>query len=144
MAVPVNEDSALERTGAWSSNAHALESTRAALRPEHLFDSAIVFWRGTSGHEYVHTIYALVGCPEVPPGSVMLVRKNDCGRRLVLAVMCVDSDEPSLNLAEIRQAGARLGANEVHLHFAIGNRFARHTAAMDLRTQHGPLEVVGD
>ena len=120
-----------------------LGKARDALRRNHLFDCAIVFWRGTSGHAYVHTIYTLAGCPEVRAASVMLVRNPDNGGRIVLDVICVDLDVPSLNLADIRMRGAQLGANEVHLHFATGNKYARHMAAFDLRTRHGGIKVVG-
>ncbi|MBU2532713.1 MAG: hypothetical protein KKB37_08230 [Alphaproteobacteria bacterium] len=114
-----------------------LARARAELASERLFDSALVFWRGTSGHAYAHTIYNLAGCPEIPASSVMFVLKHDHGRREVLDVMCVDHEAPSLNLAFVRQNGARLGANEVHLHFATGDSGARQTAMIDLRTRHG-------
>ncbi len=57
--------------------------------------------------------------------------------------MCVEHGAPSLNLAEIRQEGAQLGATEVHLHFANGNPMARQTATFDLATRHGDIEVIG-
>ena len=120
-----------------------IERARRRLKPECLFDSAIFFWRGTSGHAYVHTIYSLKSCPAVPEASVLFVRKSPDGNRLPLAVHCVHDPVPTLNLARIRQTGARLGANEVHLHFATGNRINRQTAAADLHTRHGHLKPVG-
>ena len=113
-------------------------------RKQSTFDCAITFWRGTSGHAYVHSIYALAGCPEVPPACVLLVRRKESdGSRRVVKVMSVENEAPSLNLAEIRQFGAQLGATEVHLHFATGNRLARRTATFDLATRHGGIAIVG-
>lgn len=118
--------------------------SRGTLDQQSPFDSAITFWRGTSGHPYVHSIYSLAGCPEMPPASVMFVRRCRTERgRVVLKVMCVEHDAPSLNRAEIRRFGAQLGATEVHLHFANGDRIARHTANFDLATRHGGIEIVG-
>lgn len=121
-----------------------VERAREVLRLGNSFDSAITFWRGMSGHAYVHTVYSLIGCPEIPPASVILVRSlgDGCGS-LVLRVMCLDEVTPSLNLAQIRKVGAGLGANEVHLHFASGDREARQTAAFDLQTRLGGIEIVG-
>jgi hypothetical protein len=126
-----------------SSDASSSLVARDRLNAHQLFDSAIVFWIGTSGHAYVHTIYKLIGCPAVPPASVLFVRKSAEGNRTVLGIISVDHAVPSQNLAQIRQTGSQLGADEVHLHFATGNRFARHTATIDLRTRHGNIELVG-
>jgi hypothetical protein len=125
------------------SDASSSVEAQDRLSANQLFDSAIVFWLGTSGHAYVHTIYKLIGCPAVPPASVLFVRRSADGNRTVLGVVSVDHAVPSQNLAQIRQTGSQLGADEVHLHFATGNRFARHTAAIDLRTKHGNIEPVG-
>lgn len=121
----------------------SLQQAHAVLGQNGLFDSAIVFWRGTSGHSYVHTIYSLTGCPDMQPASVMLVRHAGGGRRAVLHVMTVDHPYPSLNLAAIRQTGARLGANEVHVHFAGGSALARRTASIDLKTRYSAGHVLG-
>ena len=119
-----------------------LERTRGALRWQSPFDSAITFWLGTSGHAYVHSVYSLTGCPEVPPASIILVRRQS-RLPVALKVMHLEHDAPSLNLADIRRQGAALGANEVHLHFANGDAAARKTASFDLATRHGDIEVVG-
>ena len=54
--------------------------------------------------------------PAASPGNYVLVRRDADGRRTVLSIGRVTHDAPSLNLAEIRQRGAELGANEVHVH----------------------------
>jgi hypothetical protein len=110
---------------------------------ESLFDSAIVFWRGTSGHAYVHTVYTLAGCPPLPPASVLLVDNQGGTRRVILDVIGVGHAAPSLNLAEVRQRGAQLGANEVHVHFADLDVRARHTAVADLRTRYTGHHLTG-
>ncbi|MFT5509182.1 MAG: hypothetical protein ACI89J_002263 [Hyphomicrobiaceae bacterium] len=121
-----------------------VDQARIALRRGSPIDCAIMFWQGTSGHAYVHSIYTLAGCPEIPPACVLLVHRPEYGGpRAVLKVMRVEKEAPSLNLAEIRQHGARLGANEVHLHFAAGDRLARSTATFDLATRHGGINIVG-
>jgi hypothetical protein len=49
----------------------------------------------------------------------------------------------TLNLAEVRQRGAKLGANEVHVHFTRNDAAARQTAVADLRTRYKGSEAVG-
>ncbi len=131
-----------DRSAATEAHGSA-ELARRVLDPASLFDSAITFWSGTSGHNYVHTVYTLLGCPELPPSAVILVRRDGVGQRSVLKVMTVDHDAPSLNRANIRRTGAKLGADEVHVHFATGARHARHTAAFDINTRHGAMMIVG-
>lgn len=125
-----------------SASSAELERTHSALHWQSPFDSAITFWLGTSGHAYVHSVYALTGCPEIPPASVILVRRQSRSP-VALKVMQVEHDAPSLNLADIRRQGAALGATEVHLHFASGDASARKTASFDLATRHGHIDVVG-
>ena len=116
-----------------------LAATRTASSDCGIFDLSFHFWRGTSGHSYVHWAYTLMGCPAVPAASVMLVRASPTGR-VVLDAFCVNDATPSSNLATIRQRGAQLGANEVHLHFAAGDLQACRMAAFDLSAQHGQTE----
>jgi hypothetical protein len=75
------------------------------------------FWRGASGKRYVHSVYSLIECPPLPKAMYLLVHRNKDGQRQVLHIGCGQSDAPTLNLARIRQRGAQLGANEVHVHF---------------------------
>lgn len=73
-------------------------------------------WRAASGRRTRHTIYSLIGCPPVASAVYLLIRRDADGAARVLAVRRTRSRFPSLNLARIRRMGARLGANEVHLH----------------------------
>lgn len=72
-------------------------------------------WPTTSGRRLRHTVYSLIGCPGFQSATYLLVRRTADGNREVLAVRRTRSDVPSLNLARIRRAGARWGANEVHV-----------------------------
>jgi hypothetical protein len=90
-------------------------------------------WRGASGHGYTHSVYSLIGCPPLPPASYVLVRRDAHGRRTALRVDLGQSDAPTLNLAQVRQRGAQLGANEVHVHFAAASERERRLVACDLR-----------
>ncbi len=69
------------------------EKARIALRRGSPIDCAIMFWQGTSGHAYVHSIYTLAGCPEIPPACVLLVHRPEYGGpRAVLKVMRVEKE----------------------------------------------------
>ncbi len=71
-------------------------------------------WRGASGTVYTHTATSLIYCPEMPEATYLLLHRDAGGVARVLRVGTLDSKARSLNLARIRQAGATLGANEVH------------------------------
>lgn len=127
------------------SNARKAQSRIGPVAGElaRLLESAIVFWRGTSGHAYVHTVYTLAGCPPLPPASIMLVKSSAGARREILDVIGVVHAAPTLNLAEVRRRGAELGADEVHVHFANSDDQARQTAIADLRTRYAGQAAIG-
>lgn len=61
-------------------------------------------------------IVPLVLCPEVCAGTkYSLVRRDDEGAIILRYSGMLTSPHPSLNLAKLRQRGARLGAGEVEL-----------------------------
>ncbi|WP_072395738.1 hypothetical protein [Hyphomicrobium sp. CS1GBMeth3] len=91
------------------------------------------FWSGASGQRYVHTVYDLLDCPEVPAANFLLVRRDITGQRSVLAIGHLKNQAPSLNLAEIRHRAARLGANEVHIHLLAPSAQERRVVELDLR-----------
>src|ERR1700741_3556326 len=68
-------------------------------------------WRGASGQAYVHTVYGLIECPPLPKASYILVRREADGRRVALFAGLGNNDAATLNLAQVRQRGAQLGAN---------------------------------
>lgn len=126
------------RRSAPQSNLHALE-------PDAGHGSRFHFWSGASGRRYVHTVYDLLDCPEVPAANFLLVRRDASGQRTVLAVGHLKHQAPSLNLAEIRCRGARLGANEVHVHLLAPSAQDRRVVELDLRAggidadMHAPI-----
>jgi hypothetical protein len=98
------------------------------------------FWRGASAKRYVHTVYSLIECPPLPRAMYLLVHRDKSGQRKVLHIGCGDSDAPTLNLAQVRQRGAQLGANEVHVHFLPSTDSQRQLVMCDLRAgQFGEL-----
>ncbi len=48
------------------------------------------------------------------------------------AVLRLENEAASLNLARVRQDGANLRANEVHVSFIAGNEEARMKLALDI------------
>jgi hypothetical protein len=94
------------------------------------------FWGGASGQQYVHSVFSLIGCPEVPASNYILARRHADGQLTVLRIGRVEHSAPSLNLAEIRHRGAKLGANEVHVHFLAGSQGQRRSIETDLRVAH--------
>jgi len=97
------------------------------------------FWTGASGKRYVHTVYELLECPPLPAANYVLVRREPGARRKVLAIGRVGNAAASLNLAEIRQRGAELGADEVHVHLLAETAKLAKLVEFDLRT--GQIEA---
>ncbi len=92
------------------------------------------FWHGASGERYVHTVYSLIDCPNLPRANYILVGRDTRGKRTVLRVGRVEHDAASLNLAELRHRGAQLGACEVHVHLLAKSQRARSLINNDLRS----------
>jgi len=97
------------------------------------------FWTGASGKRYVHTVYELLDCPALPAANYVLVRREPGARRKVLSIGRVSNAAASLNLAEIRQRGAELGADEVHVHLLAETQKLSKLVEFDLRT--GQIEA---
>jgi hypothetical protein len=91
------------------------------------------FWSGASGQRYVHTIYSLLECPELPAGNFVLVCRTSTGRRLAMSVGRTTQLCTSLNLAEVRQRAAAIGANEVHVHLLAETAHQSKLIEFDLR-----------
>ncbi len=96
--------------------------------------SSFHFWSGASGRRYVHTVYALRDCPELPASNFVLVHRDELGRCRALAVGRLSHRSASLNLAEVRQRGAHLGATEVHVHLLAEGRQQMKTIEQDVRS----------
>ncbi len=89
-------------------------------------------WRGASGALYPHSVTSLIFCPPMPTSTYLLLHRdaNDVAR--VLRVGSLENDAASLNLAQIRQLGAMLGANEVHVRVDLGTAADRASVVFDI------------
>lgn len=102
------------------------------------FVSNFQFWSGASGKRYVHTVYSLVECPALPAANYVLVRRDANGRCQALAVGRLTNTTPSINVAEIRQRGALLGATEVHIHLLADGKRQMKLIEQDVRSGQFP------
>ena len=113
-----------------------------ALGLAHQVPGRVHFWRGASGRRYVHAVYSLFECPPLPRATYILAHRDETGRRTVQHVGHCSSDAPTLNLAQVRQRGAALGINEVHVHFLATDNKQRGLVMCDLRAgQFGELSA---
>lgn len=89
--------------------------------PEFLKPIAVRSWSGPNGSSFRHTIYSLLGCPPFATGGYVLVEHMPNGSRRVLGLGRGKSAVGTVNLAHVRESGAKLGANEVHLYDCIAD-----------------------
>lgn len=83
-------------------------------------------WRTGPRRKVAFIKYPLLWCPPIPAANFVLARVDASGNRQVLHLGRVESDTPIYNLAQLRHAGAKLGATEVHVHIpATGIRARR-------------------
>ena len=108
----------------------------ALVCAEAAFDQAFHYWRGASGRRYLHSVYSLVGCPALPQANFILVRRHEDGSREALCFGNTRDDAMSLNLARLRHEGAKIGANEVHIHLLADTAQARTLVEADLTASH--------
>lgn len=104
-------------TGSRQAKRHLPADEPALVCSEGVVAQPFHYWRGASGNRYLHTVFPLVDCPLMPRVNYILVRREVDGTRLPLAIGQTTSVTDSLNLAHLRRAGARMGANEIHIHF---------------------------
>lgn len=100
------------------------------------FAQAFHYWRGASGHRYLHSVYSLIGCPALPRATYILVRRHKDGSRSPIAFGETRDEAVSLNLAHLRHKGAKLGANEVHIHLLAETAADRAQVEDDLSAAH--------
>ncbi len=126
-------------TKSWAGPAAISVTPRLQAVPN---NDSFHFWSGASGQRYVHTIYGLRDCPELPNCVYVLVRSDDNGRRTALRIGCADQTATSLNLALVRQRAAQLGANEIHVHMLAETHEQRMISEFDLQAgQFGALSA---
>ncbi|MGE4127134.1 MAG: hypothetical protein AB7E80_03095 [Hyphomicrobiaceae bacterium] len=99
------------------------------------------FWMGASGRRYVHSVYALRDCPELSAANYILVRREADGKRTILSIGRLVSEAPTLNLADIRQRGASLGADEVHVHLLAESARDSQLIEFDLISGHFDVDA---
>jgi len=115
-------------------------SRAAALLRSSEPPARVQFWQGASGRRYRHKVYSLRDCPPQPQAVYLLIRRDRDGASTVLSIQSALSDAPTLNLAQIRQHGATLGATEVHVHTLPRGAEHDRTIVCDLRAgQFGSL-----
>lgn len=90
------------------------------------------YWDGLTGARYLHSVYSLQDCPELPKANYIMVRKLENGEAIPLFIGQTIADAASLNLAHIRQKAARLGANEIHIHVMTETSKERDDVERDL------------
>ena len=95
--------------------------------------SSFLFWTGASGSRYVHSVFGLFECPPIEAANYVLVKRHEGGQRTVLSIGRAAHASASLNLADIRQRSAQLGANEVHVHLLAGGQAESQRIEADLR-----------
>jgi len=108
----------------------------ALVCSEAAFAQAFHYWRGASGRRYLHSVYTLIGCPALPRANYILVRRYDNGTRVALAFGQTKDDAVTLNLAYLRHEGAKIGANEVHIHLLAETAEDRADVEADLTAAH--------
>jgi hypothetical protein len=123
---------AVRQTDGVDKRANERRETAAARFTSDAASSAQHVWHGASGTGYTHTITSLLFCPEMPEATFLLLHRDAGGAARVLRVGTLDSKSRSLNLARIRQAGATLGANEVHFRIERSSAAERARIAFDI------------
>ena len=95
------------------------------------------YWRGASGRNYIHSIYAPDACPPLP-GAVYVAVRRIAGERRAIAAGRFPSywDGTFGGLAGSRLAG--LDADEIHVHLLARNNEAAEAVSGDL---HAALQV---
>lgn len=95
-------------------------------------ENAFHFWQGASGKRYIHSVYSLFNCPELPKANYVLVRRDDAGICQALAIGQTTDEIGSLNLAYLRHHAARLGATEIHINVMTKSDHERNMVRLDL------------
>jgi len=95
------------------------------------------YWRGATGQRYLHTVFPLLDCPEMPKANYIIVARGKKGARQALEIGQTFDHAGSLNLAHLRQRAAQLGGCEIHIHVLAESPSSRISVEADLRARHG-------
>jgi hypothetical protein len=93
--------------------------------PDQAAKGVTAHWRTGPRRKVAFIKYPLLWCPAMPAANFVLARVDASGERRVLRFGRVESDTPIYNLAQLRHAGASLGATEVHVHIPAAGIRAR-------------------
>ena len=89
------------------------------------------YWRGASGRNYIHSIYAADACPPLPGAVYVAVRRLNGERRAVAIGRFPNFWDGSLDgFVNITITG--LDADEIHVHLLARNDQAAETVCQDL------------
>jgi hypothetical protein len=108
----------------------------ALVCSEAAFPQAFHDWRGAWGRRYLQRVYTRIGCPALPRANYILVRRYEDGSRVALSFGQTKDDAVTLNLAHLRHAGAKFGANEVHIQLLAETADERLLVEADLTAAH--------
>lgn len=95
-------------------------------------ENAFHFWQGASGKRYIHSVYSLFTCPELPKANYILVKREPDGSCRALSIGQTKENASSLNLAFLRHSAAKHGANEIHVNVMTKNDHERNLVRLDL------------
>jgi len=95
------------------------------------------YWRGATGRRYLHTVFPLLDCPEIPKANYIIVARGSTDARQALEIGQTFDHAGSLNLAHLRQRAAQLGGCEIHIHVLAETPSGRNSVEADLRSRHG-------
>lgn len=89
------------------------------------------YWRGASGRNYIHSIYALGACPPLPGAVYVAVRRQGCERRAVATGRFPNFWDGTINGVADRLECVQ--ADEIHVHLLSRNDRDASAVAEDLR-----------
>ncbi len=124
---------AMSSADAWLDEKKSPASELALICNEGQIKQTFHYWRGASGRRYLHSAYSLLECPVMPKANYILVGRDANGNRTPLEIGQTLDNACSLNLAYLRQKGAQLGANEIHIHVLTETERERCLIEADLR-----------
>jgi len=101
------------------------------------------YWRGASGRNYIHSIYATDACPPLP-GAVFVAVRRIGGLRTAVSVGRFPSfwDNSAGDLAEDLLRG--LATDEIHVHLLARNELAAQEVLADLQRAMHELPLPSD
>lgn len=109
----------------------------AAVATATEFAGRFHYWRGLSGSRYLHTVFALEHCPELPDAVYVAARRRADGSRRALAIGRVAPIAGLTFTEAFRRDIAARGGDEIHLHLLAASAKAAAAVIEDLRGAHG-------